>query len=235
MLKINNKSVYKVYKNQSIVKKMYKAGNKVFEYKNPNLPQGYTECKYIQTGQGENYINTGFVPNDYGGNYTFVLDFQGVALPSASRYMCGTGSPRSCNIRVNTNGSINVYNETMETSGAAIVVSLSTEEADILNRNKYKIIVRDEQSTILKKGGVEYSQENASRSDSTVSFKIGHTAGTNGYDFKIYNSKIYDGSDALIRNFTPCLDTNNVPCFYDSVTQQTYYNAGTGVFQYELL
>ena len=58
---------------------------------------------------------------------------------------------------------------------------------------------------------------------------------TNGYDTKIYNWKFYDGNNNLVRNFIPCLDTNDVPCFYDSVNKQTYYNRGTGTFDYELL
>ena len=31
---------------------------------------------------------------------------------------------------------------------------------------------------------------------------------------------------ALVRNYIPCLDTNDTPCLYDLVEQKPYYNAG---------
>lgn len=48
---------------------------------------------------------------------------------------------------------------------------------------------------------------------------------------KIWFSKIYEDG-VLVRDFVPCLDNNNVPCMYDKVTGQAYYNAGTGSFTY---
>lgn len=125
---------------------------------------------------------------------------------------------------------VNVIDDTSK-----IDVELTDEELDILNRNKFKVILKNEDVTTLIKDGVEYSQGNSTRSNSTNAFKIGQTSGTNGYDIKIYNWKFYDGNNNLVRNFIPCLDTNDVPCFYDSVTKQTFYNAGTGTFLYELL
>ena len=50
----------------------------------------------------------------------------------------------------------------------------------------------------------------------------------------IYSAKFYDSSDVLIHNFIPCLDDNSVPCMYDTVGQQTFYNIGTGTFEYEV-
>lgn len=233
MLKNDNKSVIKVLHNQTTIKKIYMNNNVVFEFS--ELPQGYKRCKYVRTVSGGNYINTGFIPNNYGGNYTLELDVQGVEIPSSNRYMCGTGSPRSCNIRVGTSGQINIYNQSITGSSAVTVVSLTAAEADILNRNTFRVIVRDEDTTTLIKDGVEYSSGNTAKADSTNAYRIGQTTGTNGYDTKIYGWKFYDSNDNLVRNFIPCLDTNDVPCFYDSVNKQTYYNRGSGDFLYELL
>lgn len=231
MIVRNDKKVSKIYRGEETVQRIYKGTDKVYEY----LPIGYRECKYIRTVAGGNYINTGFVPNDYGGNYTIVMDIQGVEIPSSNRYMCGTGSPRSCNIRVGTSGQINIYNQSISGSSAVTVVSLTATEADIINRNTFKVILRDEEATTLIKDGIEYSEENLSKTDSTNAYRIGQTTGTNGYDCKIYNWKFYDVNDNLVRNFIPCLDDNDVPCFYDSVTKDTYYNRGSGTFDYELL
>lgn len=227
----NNIVINKIYNGVDTVRRIYKGTNKVFEY----LPQGYKECKYIQTAAGSNYINTGFIPNNYGGNYTLILDFQGIEIPSSSRYICGTGSPRSCNIRANTSGSITIYNQSTSGSSAATALSLSASEVDILNRNKIKVILRNESTTTLIKDGVEYSGTTVAKTNSTNAYRLGQTTGSNGYDQKIYGAKIYDGNNKLVRNFIPCLDTNDVPCFYDSVTRRTFYNAGTGTFLYEEL
>lgn len=50
---------------------------------------------------------------------------------------------------------------------------------------------------------------------------------------KLYSFKVFK-NDILIQNLIPCLDDNDVPCFYDRVDKQTYYNRGTGTFEYEL-
>ena len=41
-----------------------------------------------------------------------------------------------------------------------------------------------------------------------------------------------DGAYTL--NLIPALDRNGTPCMYDTVSKQTFYNAGTGKFLYEL-
>ena len=46
---------------------------------------------------------------------------------------------------------------------------------------------------------------------------------------KIISVKIEE-KDILVRDFIPVLDYNNVPCMYDKVTGQFFYNAGTGNF-----
>ena len=49
---------------------------------------------------------------------------------------------------------------------------------------------------------------------------------------KIYYLKFYDSSDLLISNYVPCLDSDNKPCMYDTVSKKTFYNSGTGEFLY---
>ncbi|MBO7695920.1 MAG: hypothetical protein J6T10_25080 [Methanobrevibacter sp.] len=46
---------------------------------------------------------------------------------------------------------------------------------------------------------------------------------------RIYSCKIYDGN-TLVRDFIPVLDNNKVACMYDKVTEQFFYNIGTGSF-----
>ena len=49
---------------------------------------------------------------------------------------------------------------------------------------------------------------------------------------RIYGCKIYD-NDVLVREFVPALDQNNVPCMYDKINKELYYNAGSGTFLYQ--
>ena len=50
---------------------------------------------------------------------------------------------------------------------------------------------------------------------------------------KLYYCKIYE-DDVIVRDFVPALDSNNVACLYDRVSQTFFYNAGTGTFNYEV-
>ena len=47
---------------------------------------------------------------------------------------------------------------------------------------------------------------------------------------KIFYCKIWNG-DALVRDYIPVLDMNDVACLYDKVTEQLFYNSGTGQFK----
>lgn len=48
---------------------------------------------------------------------------------------------------------------------------------------------------------------------------------------RIYYYKVIR-NDQVVVDIIPCLDNNNVPCMYDNVSGNTYYNIGTGDFLY---
>lgn len=48
--------------------------------------------------------------------------------------------------------------------------------------------------------------------------------------FRFFGLKLY--TDALARDFIPALDANNVPCLYDKVSNEFFYNVGKGNFLY---
>ena len=49
---------------------------------------------------------------------------------------------------------------------------------------------------------------------------------------KVYGLKMWQSVD-LVRDFIPVLDLNNIPCMYDKVSGELFYNQGTGEFLYE--
>ena len=55
--------------------------------------------------------------------------------------------------------------------------------------------------------------------------------GNSGGTAKIYSFKIYE-NNVLTMDLIPVLDKNDIPCMYDKVSQQFFYNQGTGTFSY---
>lgn len=55
---------------------------------------------------------------------------------------------------------------------------------------------------------------------------------TEGIKLRVYEFKIYDVGMKLTRDFIPVLDNNNVPCMYDCISEQLFYNQGSGTFNY---
>lgn len=48
--------------------------------------------------------------------------------------------------------------------------------------------------------------------------------------FKLYNFKLYNKDNTLVRHFVPVKDGEEVACLYDKVSQTFFYNQGTGNF-----
>lgn len=47
---------------------------------------------------------------------------------------------------------------------------------------------------------------------------------------KVKSLKIYGANDALLRDFIPARDDNNIVCLYDNISEEYFYNTGTGEF-----
>ena len=58
-----------------------------------------------------------------------------------------------------------------------------------------------------------------------------YPAGYVGAAMRLYYCRIYDTNE-LIRDFVPVLDWNDMPRLYDKVTDELFYNQGTGEFLY---
>jgi hypothetical protein len=58
-----------------------------------------------------------------------------------------------------------------------------------------------------------------------------YPAAYNPSAMRLYYCRIYE-NEVLIRDFIPVLDWNDVPCLYDEVSDELFYNAGTDKFLY---
>ena len=61
-------------------------------------------------------------------------------------------------------------------------------------------------------------------------YDIGSVCWTN---MKLYSCEIYE-DETLVKSYLPMLDDSMVPCLYESVNKETFYNAGSGSFTYEV-
>ncbi len=62
-------------------------------------------------------------------------------------------------------------------------------------------------------------------------FSINHASATYIGKMRIYDIKIVIDNAAVI-DFIPVIDNNDIPCMYDRVSKQLFYNQGTGHFLY---
>ena len=198
-------------------------------YRNLELPTGYQRCKFLKKS-GTAYIDTGIIP-DKSMDYDVVFDVE--STYQGSLYVFGSDSS---------------YRE-----GFNLGIDFTTQSGIRVCR----FSTSDYYSTFIKlNSGVQYSVqicENHLAVNSKV-FSVGSGSyvctyslilfgtnrngksmvnGTYCKNLRIYSFTISkDGKK--IMNLIPALDRNGTPCMYDTVSKQTFYNAGQGSFLYEL-
>lgn len=236
----NNKRAFKVFKGNSLVDRIYKGTDKVYEY----LPVGYKECKYIEAS-GTQYIKSNYKPNS---NTKIEIDF---SIPSTyPAFMCiyGTQDSGSSN-RFYCGISLTNYRFQVNFTNTSSFYGLNEDDTISPNVNGTFSSVAGNMKVVIDNGNTQvksnkytntYSMSSVSGwGNITCSYNLvffgRNTADTvgNHYYGKLYSCKIYETN--LVRNFIPCLDDNNEPCLYDTVTKTTFYNHGSGTFTYELL
>lgn len=193
-----------------------------------DIPFGYKRCKFLKKS-GTAYIDTGIIP-DKRMDYDVVFDVESTYL--GTLYIFGSDSA----YMVGFNLAFDSQNE----EGI---------RACKFSKSYYPTYIK-------LNGGVQYSVqicENQFAVNSKVFSAISGSYvcayslilfGTNRNgkamvdrkyckNLRIYSFTISkDGKK--IMNLIPALDRNGTPCMYDTVSKNTFYNAGTGEFLYEL-
>ena len=198
-------------------------------YRNLELPTGYQRCKFLKKS-GTAYIDTGIIP-DKSMDYDIVFDVE--STYSGSLYVFGSDSSYHRGFNLNTDF----------TSETGIRVCKFS-EVDIL------------QTFVKLNSGVQYSVQMCENQFVVNSKVISAISGSyvcayslilfgtkregkamvdNTYcrNLRIYSFTISKDGNKIM-NLIPALDRNGTPCMYDSVSKQTFYNAGSGEFLYEL-
>ena len=228
MIVRNDKKVSKIYRGEEKIQRIYKGTDKVYEY----LPIGYKECKYIQS-TGTQYIDTGVK-----GNSEIKIDtifeitstrqtqfFFGSRQSVSAQTFCflsvaGTDNPWSFRSDFNNNFGV-IQNERISNmTGYPLFHVIKDKNVTTIENNEYQ-------------NSISYG--NFTSNYNIYIFAVNNNNNASNFSYmKLYSFKVFK-NDILIQNLIPCLDDNDVPCFYDSITKQTYYNRGSGTFNYELL
>ena len=197
------------------------AGTGTFNAGNPvarNLPSGYKQIEYIQSS-GTQYINTGFTPNS---NTRVILDLDNLAT---SGILFGSRNSRDGNtftlwVMSATSVRSDYYGTTV--SNVTGTVS-STTGRYIVDKNKNVCSVR----------GVTITNAASTFTGDFPLFlftlNAAGTAHSSYSKMKLHSCKIYDNG-ALVRDFIPCKNANEVSGLYDLVNGVFYGNAGSGAF-----
>ena len=198
-------------------------------YRNLELPTGYQRCKFLKKS-GTAYIDTGIIP-DKSMDYDIVFDvestYQGSLYIFGSDSSYKNGFNLGCDFR-NEEGirfckfyTLNYYKTSIKlNSGVQYYVQMGENQFAVNS----KVI-----SAISGSYVCAYS---------LILFGTNRNGQAMVNDTYCKNLRIYsftiskDGKK--IMNLIPALDKNGTPCMYDSVSKQTFYNAGTGEFLYEL-
>ncbi len=191
------------------------------------LPEGYTQVEYIES-TGTQYIDTGYDPVK---NTAIEIGYEFTSIPASNFYYvfgnynaAGKNSTRLMTNRSTGKTVINMFTATdasnFEISSAK---GVNTRYDDVVSNGAYTT------------NGTAYTipdtTEGTSNSRNLVLF-ANYADGRKSY-MKLYYCRIREG-DTLIRDYIPCLDANGVPCLYEAVAGATYYNDGTGSFDYAI-
>lgn len=184
------------------------------------LPSGYTRLNYLES-TGTQYINTGvnFAPTmdvdvEFSSQTTTTKAFFGV-WENGAYFEAQTLYSVQASVLYYTSGD---YVE-FTTSKTFDFINLKTDNNNVYVNNTYKGSITTRTRTTTGKLCIF-------NTSAGTSVNLGIGASMQCKKFKILDN------GAVICNLIPCLDNNNVPCMYDTVSRQTFYNAGTGDFLY---
>ncbi len=192
------------------------------------LPDDFRRVEYLEAS-GTQYINTNYIPSNTTGLYVKAvqdISGDGVALASmtnTSTHFFVARMPKDTSTSIGY-GWGGWYVWEYATHGSVIHEA----QTNFYNDRKAQISVEDK---------ILYKTENLPTLSFTPTYSLwlfgANTAGklSRPWKGKIYEAKITENNE-LKMHFIPCIDNYNIPCMYDLVSQQAFYNAGTGSFSY---
>lgn len=196
------------------------------------LPKGFREVEYLESS-GTQYIDTGVFPTQL----------------TEVEYRCAvTGSV--------SNNDSHLFCSRLSASSEAFDLAYMNTPANGLEKFRFIHGTTTTQETTTSVTAIQianphtyYMSGTSFKVDGSEKMSFTTTAFTGSYSLwlfgvnsagslhnqvraqRVYKCTIWDNG-TLVRDFIPCLDSNNVPCMWDAVERKAYYNAGTGSFTY---
>lgn len=192
------------------------------------LPYGFSECNYLGT-TGTQYIDLGICPTATKIDLRIVL-YKG---EQAAQEQC------FFDIRKNGNSSMEIgFTRSVLfafASGKGSLTFYGNERIGNVIEVHSVFEANSRTATFSYNGNSVSYTDSATINDpdgkSISLFKVaGGLAPATGRIYKL--TLKFDNN--TVYNLIPCLDDNNVPCMYDTVSKRAFYNNGTGDFYYQL-
>lgn len=199
------------------IKTITKAYKGVKNFIPRELPEGYTQIEYIESG-GTQYVDTGFKPNN---NTRVVMDYN--LISGKPPVMFGAMDSWV------SKGFAYISNEAMDTLTICYGANFYTPTANAAGRH-----IIDANKNVFSLDGmvVQTCTEVTFQSNYNLilfGYNNGGTVTTKNTIVYIHSCQIYDNG-TLIRDYVPCTNQTGVGGLYDLVENKFYTNAGTGVF-----
>lgn len=193
------------------------------------LPDGFRRVEYLES-TGTEWIDTGVIPNNETGAYVKALQ-----TVNGNTFPIGAGSNNSgwvpMRLLMKGNGSYPTYRWGTSWSDSSSSFNDSiiyTSKFNWLN-DKSVNLFRGEELIIFK---TLNASTNINPGCTAAIFAVNNNTGNINYQWKgrVYEVKISQGEE-IIKHFIPVYDLERLECcMYDLVSQQAFYNAGTGSF-----
>ena len=207
-----------------------------------DIPFGFTEVEYLQSS-GTQYIDTGLyfdvtknfevnaVVMNFDNNRKVIIgDFTVDTIQSYSLEFGGTqnNKPRYLRTYINFRSPQDAERNLWSSSQLSLNTVYTINQKWVASTKYEEMTYNGTTDTVTRT-----VEPNIAANTNTLKLFLDNrdniTAIAN--PLRIYKLQIIQ-NNALVRDFIPCLDNNNVPCVYDKVEGKAYYNAGTGSFTY---
>ena len=181
----------------------------------------YTPIEYIENN-GNMTINTGIIVGD--NTVTFSADLQPVSGfndGNMGLFQCGNDG-----VNFGGSASIGVYQNKWGMLLPGKDFNLFTDVT--ANRIQFDFTVDNSSASVTGDLNKTTISDNYAYGEQWRSNDC-HMIAKNSLKIKLYSAKMYI-NNTLVRDMIPVLDPDGVPCMYDKVSDQFFYNAGTGSF-----
>lgn len=187
---------------------------------------GYTRVQYLELPNKGGVIDTGYIPS----NLTQIkMKVQFANVENGKGYLFGI-LPEG-NHASKQSYEFFIYNTEMQVYYSGVRGStIRMQNGDVVEMNWNKNILRLSINNTVYDEMLSASTFTAPYSLPLFSLRSSNTFPTSGaFQGKIYYFQIYE-NDVLVHDFIPVVDSNDVPCLFDRVTDTFFYNQGTGQF-----